>query len=93
MYARFCANACTLLLCLNFVVMQSDKDATVFAAGLAAIVQLSNVVGPELNVHLKALLPSVTSSFHIMSSFTISTIYIIYYFDVVMHCNTAKLRL
>lgn len=35
------------------------SDAAVFSAGLEAVGQLSNVVGPELNPHLKVLLPPV----------------------------------
>jgi len=41
-------------------VVQVSCSDEVFAAGMQAVVQLSAVVGPALNPHLKILLSSVT---------------------------------
>ena len=43
--------------------MQVSGSDDVFAAGMQAVVQLSAVVGPALNPHLKVLLSSVSFLF------------------------------
>ena len=40
--------------------LQSHSDDSVFEAGLKAVGQLSDVVGPALNPHLKIILVSVS---------------------------------
>ena len=46
---------------LHCLTWQGDKDSGVFEAGLDALIQLSCVVGPHLNPHLKNLLQAVST--------------------------------
>ena len=44
----------------NDVVFQAHADVGVVSGGLDAVAQLSEVVGPELNLHLNKLLVPVS---------------------------------